>query len=75
MPDTTQKNFRRDFPAHIGYSVEDLQASAAHFNAGAQLTEGEIFTVCRDFNTADHSHNGEMLDNIIIEVIKERDRL
>jgi hypothetical protein len=74
MTDTTQENFRRDFPAHIGYSVEDLQASAAHFNDSAQLTEGEIHTVCHDFNTADHSRIGEMLDDIVTRVIKERDR-
>jgi hypothetical protein len=70
----TQENFRRDFPAHIGYSVEEIQNSASHFNDGTQLTEGEIFTVCHDFNRADHSQTGELLDDIIIEIIKERDR-
>lgn len=74
MTGTTQENFRRDYPAHIGYSVEEMQNSASHFNNDTQLTEAEIFTVCHEFNTADHFRTGEMLDDIISEVIKERDR-
>jgi hypothetical protein len=68
---TKQENFREVYPAHIGYSAEDIQQTASHKDT--MLTEPELATVCRAFNRADHSYCSEMLADIVAEVIAERD--
>lgn len=63
---TKQENFREEYPAHIGYCRLDI-------NRQAELTDDEFDDVCHRFNNGDHWRLGEMLDDLVDEVIAERE--
>ena len=63
----SNENFREEYPAHAGYSVEEIQ-DIAKADGGAELTPEQVDEVARRFNEADHSRLHDLLDSIIFDL-------
>jgi len=65
------EDFRKDYPAHIGYTAEEIR-DIAHLQAGGDvITSEQIAEVARQFNRADHSNLHDLLSDIVADVTKD----